>query len=407
MIGADNRSQLMKRNSRSLILYCVSRCAKASRGQIVELTGLSRAHAYDVVDELIAEGELIETESVSIGRGRPTVFLKINPNCASAAGVWLAEDSIEIGLANATGETIARESLTYSSNPIDDIDAAASAIQKCAEHAGKSMRSVRGIGIVAAGLVDPSMGVIFHTTHDTGFGGIPIVKLFHDRTGLPVFADTDIRAAALADQWYKVEYERVLYVSFCDGIGAAYVTGRELFGNAHGEAPGVAHLIIDRNGPLCECGKRGCLQTYTSNHTFINKLWPNVDVNRLSTQERREMVRRGVDMATAGDFDAIAAVSGIAEYMGFGIANVVNMLDPQVVYVAGTLIDYIPDIVMSMIRRNAMPYINEVFYGVEIKPLPTLHEFEMKGAFGLVLFSQFRSLSQDINTRFLALNISS
>ena len=404
MIGSDNRSQLMKRNSRSLILYCVSRCTKTSRGQIIELTGLSRSHAYDVVDELIAEGELIETESVSVGRGRPTILLKINPNCASAAGVWLAEDSIEIGLANATGETIARESLPYTSNPINDIDAAARAIEKCAEKARKSIKSVRGVGIVAAGLVDPSMGVIFHTTHDTGFGGIPIVKMFHERTNLTVFADTDIRAAALADQWYKMEYERVLYISFCDGIGAAYVTGRELFGNAHGEAPGVAHLIIDRNGPLCMCGKRGCLQTYTSNQTFINKLWPNVEIGSLNTQEQNELVKRGVDMAIAGDLDAVAAVSSVAEYMGFGIANVINMLDPQVVYVAGTLIDYIPDIIMSMIRRNAMPYINEAFYGVEIKSLPELHGFEMKGAFGLVLFSQFRALSKDINSRFLALS---
>ena len=391
----------MKRNSRSLIMYCISRSQKLSRGEIVELTGLSRAHVCGVVDELIAEGELIETGSVSVGRGRPTVLLEINPDSVSAAGVWLAEDLIEVGVAGATGDILARDSLSYSGDPAKDMDAIAQAIQMCALQAGKSIETMRGVGIVVAGLVNSNLGLICYTTHDNGFEGVPIGKLFNEKIGLPVFVDTDIRAAALADQWYGDKNERVLYISFCDGVGAAFVNERELFGSAHGEAPGVGHITIDRNGPLCECGKRGCLQAYTSNHTLIRSLWPDVDPKKLAPQELRDMVKKAVDLAAQGDYDAVSKISEIAEYIGLGISIAVNMLDPQTVYVAGTLLDCIPDVMMNMIRREAMPRITHVFQGVEIKPLTHLQEFEFKGAFGLVLLNQFRSINQDINTKFM------
>lgn len=400
----DSRSSLMKRNSRSLVMYCVGKLVNASRAQIEEYTGLSHAHICGVVDELIAEKELIETDSISAGPGRPTTNLQINPNGTCAAAVWLAEDSIEVGIAGSTGNILVRDSLPYSGDPLADIDATVESIKNCAEQIRKPFKSIGGIGIIVAGLVDPNLGAIRSTMYENGFVGVPVAKLLHEKTDLPVFIDTDIRAAALADQWYKVEHDRVLYISFCDGIGAAYVNGRELFGCAHGEAPGVAHMVIDPDGPVCECGKHGCLQVYTSNKAFICGLWPDVDLHHLSAQDRRNMLEKGINLVAQGDKDATNVVSKIARYMGLGIANAINMLDPQVVYVVGSLIDHLPDVLMPMIHANAVPHITQTFSKVQIKPLPEVNEFELKGAFGLVLFNQFRAVSRDINSILLTLN---
>lgn len=400
----DSRSRLMKRNSRSLIIYCVGKLVNASRAQIEEYTGLSHAHVCGVVDELISEKELIEVESVSTGPGRPTTYLQINPNCTYAAGVWLAEDSIEIGIAGATGEILIKDSLPYSGNPLADIDAVVESIENCAERVRKPMESIKGVGVVVAGLVDPKQGAIRTTMHETGFVDVPVAKILHEKTDLSIFVDTDIRAAALADQWYKGEHDRVLYISFCDGIGAAFINGRELFGVAHGEAPGIAHIIIDPNGPVCECGKHGCLQVYTSNNAFIRALWPEADLQHLSAHERVNLIEKGADLAARGDLNATNAVSEIARYMGLGIANSINMLDPQVVYIVGTLVDHLPEMVIPMIRAHAAPHITQTFREVQIRPLPEINEFELKGAFGLVLFSQLRTVNQDINSVLLTLN---
>jgi len=77
------------------------------------------------------------------------------------------------------------------------------------------------------------------------------------------------------------------------------------------------------------------------------------------------------------------------------------MLDPQKVYVAGTLIDFVPDMMVSVIRREAIPRLCPSFGGVDIQPLLSLQEFEFKGAFGLVLFNGFRTLNRDINAKLI------
>ena len=393
MKKAWSRSQLMKRNSRSLVMYCISRASRVSRGQIVKETGLSRAHVCDVVDELIAEGELIETGSVSAGRGRPTILLEVNRNSISVGGVWLAEDSIEVGIAGGTGEILARQSLSYSGNPSVDIDAIAEAIKACAEQSGKSMETLRGIGVVVAGLVNPGLGLICITTHETGFEGVPIAKLLHERVGMPVYADTDIRAAAVADQWHSAKSERVLYVQFGDGVGAAFVIGGEVFGGAHGAAPLLGYAPIGLSDDF--------LERHTSNYAFVERLWPDVDARKLAPRQLLDMVGQGVDLVAQGDHGAVAAISKIAEYMGLGIAIGINMLEPQKVYVTGTLIDCVPDMMVNIIRREAIPRVERLFRGVDIQPLMRLQEFEFKGAFGLVLFNGFRALNRDINAKLM------
>ena len=395
MKKAWSRSQLMKRNSRSLIMLCVSRASRVSRGQIVKETGLSRAHVCGVVDELIAEGELIETGSVSSGRGRPTMLLEVNRNSMSVGGVWLAEDFIEVGIAGATGEILARETLSYSGKPSDDIDAIAEAIKTCAAQSGKSMETLRGIGVVVAGLVNPALGLICVTTHpEHGFVGVPIAKLLHERVGIPVYADTDIRAAAVADQWLYARSERVLYVQFGDGVGAALVIGGEVFGGARAAAPLLGYAPIGPNDEF--------LEPHTSNYAFVESLWPDVDARELAPRQLQDLLRRGVDLVARGDHDAVAAITKSAEYMGLGVALGISMLDPQIVYVAGTLIDSFPDMMVDIIRRVSIPKLDDLFRGVDIQPLLRWQDFEFKGAFGLVLFNGFRALNRDINAKLMA-----
>jgi (2Fe-2S) ferredoxin len=95
-----------------MVMQCVSKANQISRAHIMKLTGFSRTHVSEVVDKLIAEGELIETELINTGRGRPTALLEVNPDQFCAAGVWLAEDSIEVDVAGATGKSIIRDSLS-------------------------------------------------------------------------------------------------------------------------------------------------------------------------------------------------------------------------------------------------------------------------------------------------------
>ena len=394
MKNNESRSTLMKRNSRSLVMRCVSRASRASRTQIAKETRLSRAHVVGVVDELVAEGELVETASVSAGRGRPTTLLEINHKSISVGGVWIAADSIELGVAGADGEILARQTLSYSGDPSNDLDAIAKAIRACAMRSGKSLETLRGVGVVVAGLVDPALGLICVGTFCAqGFAGMPIAKLLHERLGVPVYADTDIRAAAVADQWLSAKTERALYVQFGDGVGAALVIGGELSGGATGAAPLLGHLPL---GP-----SKGFLEPHISTSAFLRNLWPDVDTRKLGPRQIQDMVRQGVDLVSQGDHDAVAAISKVAEYMGLGIAVGIGMLDPQKVYVTGTLIDFFPEMMAGIIRRESIPLVDRLFRGVDIQPLVGWRDFEFNGAFGLVLSSRHRAVNRDISAQLM------
>jgi predicted NBD/HSP70 family sugar kinase len=407
--GSTSRSQVMKRNSRALITAAIRKRGPMSRVQLAMATDISRTHVSEVVDGLIADGTLVEMGSVSSRPGRPMVLLRINPDGPGAAGVWLSENEIQVCIAAADGEIMTRDTIDYETcndNPAHAVAAIAESVRRCAARMNRRVDSLSGVGVTVAGVVDPLLGVISHTTHEPCFAGVPIAKMLCDELGLPVYAESDIRASALVHNWHAEVVDKALYVWFMDGVGSAFVSGHQLFGAEHGLAPTVGHIIMSPEGPLCHCGRKGCLETYTSTYAFIRRIWPDLDPYRMSSHARHTQASRGLDLVAQGDTKAASALAETTRYMGWGIANAISILDPQVVHVGGLLVDYLPDMVMDLVRREVMKHIREVFRGVEIRLLPTISEFALRGAVGLVLLRPYTVL-QEINSRMLQLNAAS
>ncbi len=405
MPNLNGRSKVMKHNSRALITAAIRRQGPISRVQLEKVTGISRTHVSDVVDELIADGTLMEFGSVSNRPGRPRVLLCINPEGPAVAGVWLAADGIQIAVASPDGGILSRGEIDYAtctSSSEAAVAAIADGVRKCADKAGRRLERLQGVGIAVSGWVEPVLNVIRRTRLHPCFLDIPIARMINDLLGIPVYINSDIRAGALAHNWYRETEERALYIWFLDGIGAAYITEGQLFGTAHNMAPSVGHMIMCPDGPLCYCGRRGCLETYTTTYAFIHSIWPKLDADSLTPPERRELVRKGMDMAAQGDMTAIRAQETTVNYMCLGIANTINLFDPQVVYVGGVVIDYAPEVMMDTIRREAMRNINRSYQGVEIRALREIDEFGLQGALGLVLLRPYRVL-QEVTSRMLRL----
>lgn len=406
MASLNGRSQVMKRNSRALITAAIRRHGEISRVQLAKSTGISRTHVSDVVDELISDGTLIETGSVSDKPGRPRVLLRINPEGPAVCGVWLSEDGIQIAIAAPDGEVISRHEIDYAtctSSSDAAIAAIADGIRRCADKAGRRLDSIAGVGVAVSGWVEPVLNVIRRTRLHSCFLDVPIARMLNDQLGVPVYINSDIRAGALAHNWHRESEQRALYIWFLDGIGAAYVTDGQLFGSAHNMAPSVGHMIMSPDGPECYCGRHGCLETYTTTYAIIHSVWPEIDADSMNTIERRELVRQAMDMAAKGDMSAMQAQQTAVSYMGLGIANTINLFDPQIVYIGGVLIDHSPDTMMDIIRREAMRNINRSYQGVEIRALHEIDEFGLRGALGMVLLRPYRML-QEVTSKMLRLD---
>lgn len=403
MVSSNGKLDLIKRNSRAQIIMGVLKYAPVSRVDLAKSTGLSLTCVSRTMDDLIDEGIIIETGFVSRPRGRPKVMLEINPNAAPAVGLRIGPESTEIAVANPRGEILSRHTIPYGNDdlhPDAAIDEIASGVRLCLKSVGKETDKLRGVGVTAAGLVDPLMGTVDGLTNRRGWENVHIVDMLSSRLGVPVFVDNDVRAAAIASQCFSSDSSEggSLYVYVSEGIGAAYVQdNRELLRGVHDAAGLLGHIVIQPDGPLCGCGNRGCLETLASDIAFITRIWPELsgDAHQLTILERAEYVRKGIDLAKSGDSSAGNVLNSVAGYLGAGIASAIMMLDPGTVHVFGTMIDTEPDLVMQMVREEALKLVWQRSKSVDIRPLMNWQEFLLRGSIGLVLWQPFKQLQED------------
>ncbi len=408
MVGkTPARATARKNNSRALITATVSKHGPISRTQLAALTGLSPRYVTEVVDGLMAEKVLIEAGSVSKGRGRPRILLSINPDNDVFGGVWLSEDAIEIAVASPDSEILTRDSIEYGRCNKDTsklVSLIADSIRDCVARAGRDPATLQGVGVTVAGRIDMMLGMIVIAVNEHWITNVPITKLLGQALGVPVYMDADIRASALAHQWRSKSATKALYLSFSDGMGSTLVEEHRLFDGIYGTAPVLGHIIVEPGGPKCSsafCGKRGCLEAFTSTFAFIRKLWPEVDPSAMTSQARHEMVRSGLAMASQGDKTALAVAAQVANYMALGICNAIATLGPEVVYVGGCMIDGAPDLMLKMIRKYEGQYGDPAF-AAEIRALPRIDEFEVRGSLAAVMLRPYVRL-QEANERLLSL----
>lgn len=373
-----------------------------SRAHLAKMTGLSITSVCRIADDLIAEGVLVETGMGCGARGRPMMLLEVNPQGSPVAGVWLGSDCIEITVAGPTGRTLARRTVRYDTLGWDaptSIATIAQQIQRCAASAGKDASSLRGVGVSVSGMVDPVSGTIVSMPSRRFWEGVSVSRMLSEQLDMPVFADNDVRAGALASRWLSDDGhgEDTLFVAVADSISAAIVHNREILAGAHSSAGQIGHMVLDPNGPLCACGNHGCLSALASDHAFLREAWPEKadELVGMPLDRRRMMLREGYSQALLCEERASKAMLNVTRYLGIGIAGAIAMLDPRTVFVGGALIDAAPAVVIDLIRREAMNHLMAHVRGVEIQALTNYEEFVLAGCATLVLWQPFKELQRE------------
>lgn len=398
----NGRLRMMRRRNRAQIALGIQRQGPVSRVQLAKTTGLSLACVCGITDELLAEGLVIEVGTAARERGRPVPLLAINPEGAPAAGVWLAPEEAQIAVASPAGAILARKVVPRrqdSDEPSAALQAIAQGIRSCAESAGQDPAKLRGVGVAVAGLVNSLVGTVDTMANRPGWDGVPVVRMLEDQLGVPVYLDIDIRAGAMAWHWLREKRygASALYVLVCDGIGAAVVSSHEALSGAHDVAGTIGQMTMEPHGPLCSCGVRGCLESVASDIAFVRRIWPEKakSAAELSGSQRVELVRRGVQLAASGDERSNEALVSVTQYLGVALANCVSLIDPHSIFVAGTMVDAAPDLVIDLIRQEAMQRIYRRARGVEIRAVANYEEFLLRGSIGLVLWQPYRILGRD------------
>lgn len=231
--------------------------------------------------------------------------------------------------------------------------------------AGRVMaEEVRGIGVSCGGPLDTKTGIVYAPPNLPGWDAVPVRQILQDALGLPVVVENDANATALAEWRFGAGQgaRNVVFLTMGTGIGGGLILDGRLYRGTNDLAGEVGHQTILMNGPLCGCGKRGCLEALASGPAIARLARESMMYGR----HKRVLTLAGgnpqnitaahvIVAAKEGDAYACQILEEAGTYMGLGIANLVQILNPERV-ILGTIAVHAGDLILEPIRKACAEY---------------------------------------------------
>lgn len=217
------------------------------------------------------------------------------------------------------------------SAPADFIGLLSASIGALATAAGTAPRRLRGVGIGAPGLVQG--GIVRHMVNVPGWRDVPLQAQLERRLGCRVRIDNDANLAALGEWRFGAGQgaDCMVAVTLGTGVGGGLVIGGRLHRGAIGAAGEIGHMVVDPGGPRCGCGRRGCLEARVGTAGILRL----AKARRVKAPGGRITPKMVSDAARAGDPAARAVWAETGTWLGLGLANVLNLLDPDRIVISG------------------------------------------------------------------------
>lgn len=205
---------------------------------------------------------------------------------------------------------------------------------------------VAGIGIGAAGPLNPVTGIVMDAPHLPGWHNIPLRNIISARFGLPTFIGNDANLAALAEHTLGAGrgHQDIVYLTISTGIGSGVITAGQMLLGAHGLGAELGHSIVDPDGPPCSGGHHGCLDAFASGTGIARyvagriKAGKKTRILKMVGGDPAKIDARVVgEAAKLGDKVAIQAFRRAGRHLGIGIANMLRLFNPTLVVLGGSV----------------------------------------------------------------------
>jgi glucokinase-like ROK family protein len=343
---------LVREINLSIILNTLREASSLSRAQLAVQTGLNKTTVSSLVGELKERRFVREIGYGRSGSGRPAMMLELNPQAGCIIGVEIGVDFVLAILTDFTARVLWRgqEEISPDQAPEAILERAVYTTRAAIGHYQTSVAPgqdgpLLGIGVGIPGLVDISSGVVIFAPN-LRWRDVPVRDAFAAAFDVPIFVDNDANASAMGEHYFGVA-QRVhdfVYLAAGAGLGGGVVLDGRLHRGIDGYAGEVGHMTIIPDGQLCNCGNRGCWETLVSPLAVIRRVRQAIEGGRTSlvTQlTEGDLSRISVPLiaqaAMDGDEVARQALEQTAEYLGIGIANLINAFDPEMVVIGGVL----------------------------------------------------------------------
>lgn len=214
-------------------------------------------------------------------------------------------------------------------------------VRQAPEAAGAS---ILGIGVGAPGPLDARRGVLVSAPNLSGWREVPLKRLIQERIGLPVYLGNDANLGALGEHQFGGGrgLSDMIYVTWSTGIGGGIIANGKLVLGVNGSAGEIGHITIDVDGPLCNCGNRGCLEAMASGTAIARVAQHRLEegepsrISEIAAQDPQGVSARAVcEAALQGDTLAWEVLLPAARSLGIGLATLVNLFNPELILIGG------------------------------------------------------------------------
>ncbi|MFJ8132238.1 ROK family transcriptional regulator [Streptomyces hydrogenans] len=331
------------------VVRAVRMAGSLTQAEIARSTGLSAATVSNIVREL-KDGGTVEVTPTSAG-GRRARSVSLSGDAGIVIGVDFGHTHLRVAVGNLAHQVLAEESepLDVDASAAEGFDRAEQLVNRLIEATGIGRDKVIGVGLGVPGPIDVSSGTLGSTSILPGWGGINPAEELSARLGVPVHVDNDANLGALGELvWGSGRGVKDLaYIKVASGVGAGLVIDGRVYRGPGGTAGEIGHITLDESGPVCRCGNRGCLETFTAARYVLPLLQPSHGPDL--TMERM------VQLAREGDPGCRRVIADVGRHIGSGIANLCNLLNPSRVVLGGDLAEA-GELVLAPIRDSVGRY---------------------------------------------------
>ncbi|MER5887029.1 ROK family transcriptional regulator [Streptomyces sp. NPDC001941] len=331
------------------VVRAVRMAGSLTQAEIARTTGLSAATVSNIVREL-KDGGTVEVTPTSAG-GRRARSVSLSGDAGVVIGVDFGHTHLRVAIGNLAHQVLAEEAepLDVDASSAQGFGRAEQLVKRLVEATGIGPDKVVGVGLGVPGPIDVSSGTLGSTSILPGWTGINPSEELAARLGVPVYVDNDANLGALGELvWGSGRGVKDLaYIKVASGVGAGLVIDGQIYRGPGGTAGEIGHITLDESGPVCRCGNRGCLETFTAARYVLPLLQ--------SSHGPDLTMERVVQLAREGDPGCRRVVADVGRHIGSGVANLCNLLNPSRVVLGGDLAEA-GELVLGPIRDSVSRY---------------------------------------------------
>jgi predicted NBD/HSP70 family sugar kinase len=381
------RSNTIRDINRQIVLNYVREKGPISRADIAKETDLQRSTISHIIRELTDFDLIREVYGESSG-GRPPALLTLASSRSVAIGIDLGTVQTTVGCCDLTGRIIDRDE--FDTDP-DEHRTTSRIIESVQTMMSRYGSQIESIGISMPALVDSTKQHVLFSPH-FAWEDPQIVERLKEATGLPVIAENDANAAALAELWFGrlaiPDVRDFIMVFIENGIGTGIVFDGQIYRGKGGVAGEFGHMRIGTEAPIaCANGSRECWEAFASERAALARY-----ASRKGQASASITFSDLISLAFEHDSDALAALSETAHYIGLGLGNLIQGISPEAILVGGTISQ-----AWSLVGEDIIAATNSVvcqgMTGTRILPSSLGNNSALMGAFSLILADKFASVS--------------